>query len=78
MKSLAAKVLAVIAVMAMTSLAFSQQTPYIIGVGDVLSVTIFAGGATQETLDLEVSSEGTIRFPFLGSVWAKFLLHFLP
>ena len=71
MKSLAVKALALIAVLAMASPAFSQQTPYIIGIGDVLSVTIFAGGATQETLDLEVSSEGIIRFPFLGEIKAK-------
>ncbi len=71
MKSLAVKALALIAMIAMTSPAFSKQKPYIIGVGDVLSVTIFAGGATQETLDVEVSSEGTIRFPFLGEIKAE-------
>jgi len=71
MKSLAAKALALIAMIAMTSPAFSQQKSYILGVGDVLSVTIFAGGGTQEALDLEVSSDGTISFPFLGEIKAE-------
>jgi len=71
MKSLAVKALALIAMLAVTSPAFSQQKSYIIGVGDVLSVTIFAGGVTQEALDLEVSSEGTISFPFLGEIKAE-------
>jgi len=71
MKSLAVKTLALIILIATTSPAFSQQKPYIIGIGDVLSVTIFAGGATQEALDLEVSSEGTINFPFLGEIKAE-------
>jgi hypothetical protein len=68
MKSLAVKALALIAILAMTSPAFSQHKPYIIGIGDVLSVAIFAGGTTQESLDLEVSSKGTISFPFLGEI----------
>ena len=71
MKSLAFKGLALIAILAMTSPAFSQHKPYIIGIGDVLSITIFAGGATQESLDLEVSSNGTIGFPFLGEIKAE-------
>jgi len=71
MKSLAVKALALIAMIAMTSPAFSQHKPYIIGVGDVLAVTIFAGGVTQEALDLEVSSEGTIGVPFLGEIKAE-------
>ena len=71
MKSLAVKALALIAMLAMTSPAFSQQKPYIIGVGDILSVAIFAGGTTQEALNVEVSSEGTISFPFLGEIKAE-------
>lgn len=71
MKSLAVKALALIAVLAMTSPAFSQQKPYIIGVGDILSVTIFAGGTTQKALNVEVSSEGTISFLFLGEIKAE-------
>ena len=71
MKSLAVKVLALITVIGMASPALSQHKPYIIGVGDILSVTIFAGGTTQESLDLEVSSKGTISFPFLGEIKAE-------
>ena len=48
--------------------AFAQEEPYIIGPGDVLSVTIFAGGKTQEAQHLTVSSKGTINFPYLGQV----------
>jgi polysaccharide export outer membrane protein len=46
----------------------AQEKPYIIGPGDVLSVIIFAGGKSQESLNLTVSSEGTINFPFLGKI----------
>ncbi len=51
--------------------AFAQEEPYIIGPSDVLSVTIFAGGKTQEAQHLTVSSKGTINFPFLGRVEAE-------
>ncbi len=51
--------------------AFAQEEPYIIGPSDVLSVTIFAGGKTQEAQHLTVSSKGTINFPFLGKVEAE-------
>jgi polysaccharide export outer membrane protein len=51
--------------------AFAREGPYIIGPGDVLSVTIFAGGKTQEAQHLTVSSKGTINFPFLGKVEAE-------
>jgi hypothetical protein len=63
MKSLAVKALALIAMIAMTSPAF--------WVGDILAVTIFAGGVTQEALNVEVSSGGTISFPFLGEIKAE-------
>ncbi len=48
-----------------------QKKPYIIGSDDVLSVIIFAGGKTQESLELTVSSEGSVNFPFLGKVKAE-------
>ena len=48
----------------------AQDKPYTIGVGDILSVKIFAGGTTQETSDLTVSHKGTINFPFLGETRA--------
>jgi polysaccharide export outer membrane protein len=43
---------------------------YKIGQGDILTVQIFAGGAVEETMDLTVSSKGTVVFPFLGEVKA--------
>ncbi|UCG13985.1 MAG: SLBB domain-containing protein [Deltaproteobacteria bacterium] len=46
----------------------AQDKAYIIGPGDVLSVVIFAGGKTQDSLNIAVSSEGTINFPFLGKI----------
>lgn len=49
---------------------FAEEKPYIVGTGDVLSVKIFAGGTTQEALELTVSSKGTINFPFLGEIKA--------
>jgi len=70
MKFLAAKVVALVAVTVIALSAFAQDKPYIIGPGDVLSVTIFAGGKTQEALYLPVSHKGTINFPFLGEVEA--------
>jgi polysaccharide export outer membrane protein len=49
----------------------SKEKPYIIGSGDILSVTIFAGPKTTESPDLVVLSGGTINFPFLGPVKAE-------
>lgn len=46
----------------------AQEKPYTIGAGDVLSVTIFAGPKTTKAPDLEVSSGGTINFPYLGPI----------
>ena len=46
------------------------EKPYIIGPGDVLSVTIFAGGAVHESMELAVSPKGTINFPYLGEIKA--------
>jgi len=48
-----------------------ESGSYLIGPDDVLSVTIFAGGKTQEQLDISVSSNGTINFPFLGEIKAE-------
>jgi len=47
-----------------------QEKPYTVGVGDILSVNIFAGGVSQGNLDVTVSSKGTINLPFLGEVKA--------
>jgi len=46
------------------------EKPYIIGPGDVLSVTIFAGGAVHDSMELAVSPKGTINFPYLGEIKA--------
>jgi polysaccharide export outer membrane protein len=48
----------------------AAEKPYVVGPGDVLSVTVFAGGTVQESLDLAVSPKGTINFPFLGEIKA--------
>ncbi|PIU32429.1 MAG: polysaccharide export protein [Syntrophobacteraceae bacterium CG07_land_8_20_14_0_80_61_8] len=48
----------------------AAEQPYIIGTGDVLSVIIFAGGTSQQSLDVTVASDGTVNFPFLGKVKA--------
>ena len=70
MKPQAARLVTCLAILLMAFPAFAKGQDYIIGRGDVLSITIFAGGQTQETLDLPVSSQGTIAFPFLGEVKA--------
>jgi polysaccharide export outer membrane protein len=64
-------VLSCLFVVLTVSSAFGQEKPYIVGPGDVLSVVIFAGGSSQEALELSVSSDGTINFPFLGKVKAE-------
>jgi polysaccharide export outer membrane protein len=55
----------------LTSAVHGQEKPYIIGPGDVLSVVIFAGGKSQEALELAVFSKGTVNFPFLGKIRAE-------
>lgn len=44
---------------------------YTIGPGDVLSVSIFAGGEEQVAVDLAVSGQGLINAPFVGPVSAE-------
>ncbi len=43
---------------------------YEIGARDVLTVSVFAGGAEQVKVDLTVSDQGVVNFPFIGSVKA--------
>ena len=43
---------------------------YKIGIKDIISVSIFAGGEQQVAVDLPVSDQGMVNFPFLGSVKA--------
>jgi len=49
---------------------YGEEKPYAIGPGDILTVKIFAGGTTQENLEVTVSARGTINLPFLGEVRA--------
>jgi len=63
--------LALLAITAMWSPCYAKEKPYAIGAGDILSVTIFAGPKTTEAPDLEVSSEGTVNFPYLGPIKAE-------
>ncbi len=44
---------------------------YRLGPGDVLLISIFAGGTVQESVEVAVSSQGDIEFPFLGPVRAE-------
>lgn len=63
-------ILMVMALLLLCNFGFAEEKAYVVGKGDVLSVIIFAGGTTQESLDLTVSSKGTINFPFLGEMKA--------
>lgn len=46
------------------------STEYTLGSGDVLTVSIFAGGEEQVSVDVTVSGQGMINAPFVGSVKA--------
>lgn len=43
-------------------------TSYRLGAGDVLTISIYAGGEEQVNVNLTVSDEGNVNFPFIGSV----------
>lgn len=45
--------------------------PYRIGIGDILILTIYAGGEKQDEVTLTVSGKGTINAPFIGPFMAK-------
>ncbi len=66
------KTVFIVSVIVLISLpaALAAEKPYVIGAGDVLSMTVFAGGTVQESLELTVSPKGTINFPFLGEIKA--------
>lgn len=53
------------------SLSASQQKDYHIGTGDVISLTIYAGGEKQHETNLTVSSKGLINAPFIGAIKAR-------
>jgi polysaccharide export outer membrane protein len=54
-----------------TTLAQAQDEAYRIGVRDVLSLTIFAGGEEQQSVQLTVDQQGRINVPFVGAVKAE-------
>lgn len=49
----------------------AQGKAYQIGVNDILSLTIYAGGEKQHEADLTVSGQGTINAPFIGTIKAE-------
>lgn len=49
---------------------FAASDGYQLGPTDILSVSIFAGGELQVAVDLTISEQGFINFPFLGAVKA--------
>lgn len=40
---------------------------YLLGPADIIAVTIFAGGEEQVAVDLTISEQGGVNFPFIGS-----------
>lgn len=51
--------------------AFSQNEAYHLGARDIVTLTIYAGGELQQTVDLIVSAAGEINVPFIGAVKAE-------
>lgn len=47
---------------------FAASDGYKLGPTDILSVSIFAGGEQQVSVDLTISDQGFVNFPFIGSV----------
>jgi len=50
------------------SAAFGQSSTYPLGAGDVLQISVFAGGEEQESFTTAVSSSGRITTPLLGEI----------
>ena len=48
-----------------------SQPAYEMGPRDVLTVVVFAGGVQQVKVDLTISNQGTINFPFIGAMKAS-------
>jgi polysaccharide export outer membrane protein len=53
------------------STVWSQNIPYRIGPRDVITLTIYAGGQTEQEVDLTVSAQGKVNVPFIGSTMAE-------
>jgi polysaccharide export outer membrane protein len=61
-------VLCVLAVL--TSNEGYAKDSYLLGATDIISVSIYAGGEQQVTVDLTISNQGLVNFPFIGAVKA--------
>jgi polysaccharide export outer membrane protein len=46
---------------------YAASNGYKLGATDILAVTIFAGGERQVEVELTISSQGFVNFPFIGS-----------
>ena len=53
------------------SLGDAESSSYRLGPRDILRVSIFAGGIEQINVDITVSDDGNINFPFVGIIQAK-------
>ena len=51
--------------------ALAQGEGYHVAKGDVLSLTIFAGGVVEHTVQLRVNEAGKVNVPFLGALQAE-------
>jgi polysaccharide export outer membrane protein len=66
---IAVMVLCVLAVL--TSNEGYAKDSYLLGATDIISVSIYAGGEEQVTVDLTISNQGLVNFPFIGAVKAE-------
>jgi polysaccharide export outer membrane protein len=48
--------------------ASAAENFYPIGIGDVLQITVYAGGEEQEKFTVEVASDGNIATPLIGEI----------
>ena len=74
MKKFTIPYLIVLVLVTSLGLAQAQGKAYRIGPKDVISLSIYAGGKTQETASLTVSDQGMVNVPFIGPVRAGGLL----
>ena len=49
---------------------YAAEAGYKIGPADILAVSVFAGGEQQVSVELTVSEQGYVNFPFIGTVKA--------
>ena len=57
-------------VMFSTTLSLAAPKSYLLGARDIITVSIFAGGEEQVAVDLTLSDQGLVNFPFIGPVKA--------